>query len=43
MKIVVLVVGDRIENDKRVTTHLGLVGGALGAVGMLLHVRETTR
>jgi len=36
MKIVVLIVGDRIERDKRVTTHLGLVGRALGAIGMML-------
>lgn len=52
MEIVVLIVGDRIERDKRVTTHLGLVGRALGAIGMLLtsenksverSIREVTR
>ena len=36
MKIVVLRLGHRLERDKRVTTHVGLVGRALGAQGMLL-------
>ncbi|MHC1611565.1 MAG: tRNA (cytidine(56)-2'-O)-methyltransferase [Candidatus Methanospirareceae archaeon] len=36
MEIVVLRLGHRLERDKRVTTHLGLVGRALGARGMLL-------
>jgi len=36
MEIVVLRLGHRLERDKRVTTHVGLVGRALGARGMLL-------
>lgn len=36
MEIVVLRWGHRLERDKRVTTHVGLVGRALGARGMLL-------
>jgi tRNA (cytidine56-2'-O)-methyltransferase len=36
MEIVVLRLGHRPERDKRVTTHVGLVGRALGARGMLL-------
>jgi tRNA (cytidine56-2'-O)-methyltransferase len=36
MEIVVLRLGHRPERDKRVTTHVGLVGRALGASGMLL-------
>ena len=36
MEIVVLRLGHRPERDKRVTTHVGLVGPALGARGMLL-------
>lgn len=36
MEIVVLRLGHRLERDKRVTTHVGLVGRALGAQGMLL-------
>lgn len=36
MEIVVLRLGHRLERDKRVTTHVGLVGRALGAKGMLL-------
>ena len=36
MEIVVLRLGHRFERDKRVTTHVGLVGRAFGAHGMLL-------
>ena len=36
MEIVVLRLGHRLERDKRITTHVGLVGRALGAKGMLL-------
>jgi len=36
MRIVVLRLGHRPERDKRITTHVGLVGRALGAKGMLL-------
>lgn len=36
MEIVVLRLGHRPERDKRITTHVGLVGRALGAKGMLL-------
>ncbi|MBA7523037.1 hypothetical protein ES705_15160 [subsurface metagenome] len=36
MEIVVLRLGHRMERDKRMTTHVGLVGRALGAKGMLL-------
>ncbi len=36
MELVVLRLGHRLERDKRVTTHVGLVGRALGARGMLL-------
>jgi len=36
MDLVVLRLGHRPERDKRVTTHVGLVGRALGAKGMLL-------
>ncbi|MGB2728405.1 MAG: tRNA (cytidine(56)-2'-O)-methyltransferase [Halobacteriota archaeon] len=36
MKIVILRLGHRMERDKRITTHVGLVGRALGASGMLL-------
>lgn len=36
MEIVVLRLGHRLERDKRVTTHVGLVGRAFGARGMLL-------
>jgi tRNA (cytidine56-2'-O)-methyltransferase len=36
MEIVVLRLGHRLDRDKRVTTHVGLVGRALGARGMLL-------
>jgi len=36
MDIVVLRLGHRPERDKRVTTHVGLVGRSLGAKGMLL-------
>lgn len=36
MEIVVLRLGHRLERDKRITTHVGLVGRALGASGMLL-------
>ncbi len=36
MEIVVLRLGHRPERDKRVTTHVGLVGRAFGANGMLL-------
>jgi tRNA (cytidine56-2'-O)-methyltransferase len=35
-KIVVLRMGHRIERDKRVTTHVGLVARAFGADGMIL-------
>ncbi len=52
MEIVVLRLGHRPERDKRITTHVGLVGRALGAKGMLLasndkgierSIREVTR
>ncbi|MGB2841032.1 MAG: tRNA (cytidine(56)-2'-O)-methyltransferase [Halobacteriota archaeon] len=36
MEIVILRLGHRMERDKRITTHVGLVGRALGAKGMLL-------
>jgi tRNA (cytidine56-2'-O)-methyltransferase len=36
MEIVILRLGHRLERDKRITTHVGLVGRALGAKGMLL-------
>jgi tRNA (cytidine56-2'-O)-methyltransferase len=36
MELVVLRLGHRLERDKRITTHVGLVGRALGAKGMLL-------
>ena len=36
MEVVVLRLGHRLERDKRITTHVGLVGRALGASGMLL-------
>ena len=36
MEIVILRLGHRPERDKRITTHVGLVGRALGAKGMLL-------
>jgi len=36
MEIVILRLGHRMERDKRITTHVGLVGRALGASGMLL-------
>ncbi|HID19863.1 MAG TPA: tRNA (cytidine(56)-2'-O)-methyltransferase [Methanophagales archaeon] len=36
MEIVILRLGHRSERDKRITTHVGLVGRALGAKGMLL-------
>jgi tRNA (cytidine56-2'-O)-methyltransferase len=36
MEIVILRLGHRMERDKRVTTHVGLVGRAFGARGMLL-------
>lgn len=36
MEIVILRLGHRRERDKRITTHVGLVGRALGAKGMLL-------
>ncbi|MHA1299792.1 MAG: tRNA (cytidine(56)-2'-O)-methyltransferase [Candidatus Helarchaeota archaeon] len=35
-KIVILRLGHRILRDKRITTHIGLVGRAFGADGMLL-------
>ncbi|MFZ2071984.1 MAG: tRNA (cytidine(56)-2'-O)-methyltransferase [Halobacteriota archaeon] len=50
--ITVLRLGHRPERDKRITTHVGLVGRALGAKGMLLasadkgierSIREVTR
>ena len=36
MELIVLRLGHRPERDKRITTHVGLVGRALGAKGMLL-------
>jgi tRNA (cytidine56-2'-O)-methyltransferase len=36
MQIVILRLGHRPERDKRITTHVGLVGRAFGAEGMLL-------
>ena len=36
MEVVVLRLGHRLERDKRVTTHVGLVARALGARGMLI-------
>ena len=36
MELIVLRLGHRLERDKRITTHVGLVGRALGAKGMLL-------
>jgi hypothetical protein len=36
MEIVILRLGHRPERDKRISTHVGLVGRALGAKGMLL-------
>jgi tRNA (cytidine56-2'-O)-methyltransferase len=42
MDIVILRLGHRVERDKRVTTHLGLVGRALGARGMLLTSADTS-
>jgi tRNA (cytidine56-2'-O)-methyltransferase len=52
MELIVLRLGHRPERDKRITTHVGLVGRALGAKGMLLaskdkgierSIREVTR
>jgi tRNA (cytidine56-2'-O)-methyltransferase len=40
MEIVVLRLGHRPERDQRVTTHVGLVGRALGAKGMLLAAED---
>jgi len=40
MEIVILRLGHRPERDKRTTTHLGLVGRALGARGMLLAAND---
>jgi tRNA (cytidine56-2'-O)-methyltransferase len=40
MEIVILRLGHRLERDKRVTTHVGLVGRALGARGMLLAAED---
>ncbi|RZN34462.1 MAG: tRNA (cytidine(56)-2'-O)-methyltransferase [Methanophagales archaeon ANME-1-THS] len=40
MEIVVLRLGHRPERDQRVTTHVGLVGRALGAKGMLLAAND---
>ncbi len=40
MEIVVLRVGHRLERDKRVTTHIGLVSRALGARGLLLAAED---
>jgi tRNA (cytidine56-2'-O)-methyltransferase len=40
MEIVILRLGHRLERDKRVTTHVGLVGRALGAQGMLLAAED---
>lgn len=42
MEIVILRLGHRVERDKRVTTHVGLVGRALGARGMLLTATDTS-
>ena len=36
MELIILRLGHRPERDKRITTHVGLVGRALGAKGMLL-------
>lgn len=40
MEIVILRLGHRLERDKRMTTHVGLVGRALGAKGMLLASKD---
>lgn len=40
MEILILRLGHRPERDKRITTHVGLVGRALGAKGMLLTARD---
>jgi tRNA (cytidine56-2'-O)-methyltransferase len=40
MEIVVLRLGHRLERDKRVTTHIGLVSRALGAQGLLLAAED---
>ena len=42
MEIVILRLGHRVARDKRVTTHIGLVGRALGARGMLLTSADTS-
>ncbi|MHA1263849.1 MAG: tRNA (cytidine(56)-2'-O)-methyltransferase [Candidatus Helarchaeota archaeon] len=36
MKVIILRIGHRFERDKRVTSHLGLVGRAFGADGLIL-------
>jgi len=41
MRVVVLRLGHRLERDKRITTHVGLVARAFGAEEMLMTVRDS--
>ena len=41
MRVVVLRLGHRLERDKRITTHVGLVARAFGAEEMLMTIRDS--